>query len=85
MNAGHTVGGVPLRPGVRLVVAEPDYLYGTGTVTLLVTGIDRLFWHAGDEWVELHAAQVLTDGTTIARVISVRVAALRSAVRESGP
>jgi hypothetical protein len=77
------VGGVTLRAGVRLVVAEADYLYGTGVVTLVVGGVDRVFWHAGEDWVELRAGQVLTDGVTVPRIISVRVAALRAAVRLS--
>jgi uncharacterized membrane protein len=81
MNAHHVVGGVALRAGVRLVVAEADYLYGTGAVTVLVDGVDRIFWYAGEDWVELHACQVVTDTVTVPRLISVRVAALRSAVR----
>jgi uncharacterized protein YaiE (UPF0345 family) len=82
MTAAHVVGGVALRAGVRLVVAEADYLYGTGAVTIVVGGVDRLFCYAGDDWVELRAGEVLTGGVTIARLISVRVSALRAAVRD---
>lgn len=75
------VGGVALRPGLRLVVAEADYLYGTGPVTLIVGGVDQIIWHAGEDWVELHGDEMHPGGVTIPRVISVRVTALRNAVR----
>lgn len=76
------VGGVALRAGVRLTVAEPDYLYGRGVVTLVVDGVDRVFWYAGEDWVELHGSEVLTGGGSVPRMISIRVRALRAAVRK---
>ncbi|GIE98839.1 hypothetical protein [Paractinoplanes rishiriensis] len=82
MNANHVVGGVALRPGVCLVIAEADYLYGIGAVTVVVAGVDRIFWYAGEDWVELHGSQVMTGGATVPRIISVRVGALRAAVRQ---
>ena len=81
MNGSPVVGGVALRTGVRLVVGEADYLYGAGAVTLVINGVDRIFRYAGEDWVELHGRQVMTGGATIPRVVSVRVSALRSAVR----
>jgi hypothetical protein len=83
MNPNHVVGGVALRAGVRLVVGEADYLYGAGVVTLVVNGVDRIFAYAGENWVELHACEVMSGGVTVPRVVSVRVGALRSAVRHN--
>jgi hypothetical protein len=82
VSANPVVGGVALRAGVRLVVSEADYLYGAGAVTLVVGGVDRIFRYAGEDWVELHARQMMSGGASIARVVSVRVGALRAAVRQ---
>lgn len=74
----HLVGGVPLRPGVRLLVQEADYLYGTGTVEIVVGSVERLLWYADEEWVEMQAHEVIGTAA-VPRVIAVRVAALRAA------
>jgi hypothetical protein len=74
----HLVGGVPLRPGVRLFVEEPDYLYGTGTVEIVVGSVERLLWYADEEWVELQAHELI-GANSVPRIITVRVAALRAA------
>jgi hypothetical protein len=74
----HLVGGVPLRPGVRLLVEEADYLYGTGTVEIVVGSVERLLWYADEEWVELQAHELI-GANSVPRIITVRVAALRAA------
>jgi hypothetical protein len=74
----HLVGGVPLRAGVRLLVQEADYLYGTGPAEIVVGSVERMLWYADEEWVELQAHQLIGTAT-VPRVISVRVGALRAA------
>ncbi len=79
--SGQVVGGVQLEPGTVLVVPEPDYLYGLGTVTVVVKDVVRVFEQSGSEWVELSARQALAYGAGADRIISVRVGALQQAAR----
>jgi hypothetical protein len=81
MTTDPVVGGLVLRPGVRLVVGEHDYLFGVGPVEIVVRHVQRVVWYADEEWVELTVVQVMTCGATVGRFIAVRVAALRAAVR----
>lgn len=81
MTTDPVLGGLLLRPGMRLVVGEPDYLFGVGPVEIVVRHVDRVVWYGGDEWVELDARQTMSGGASVGRIIAVRVGALRAAAR----
>ncbi len=79
-----TVGGVSLRRGTVLELAERDYAYGEGPVRLVVRAPLRVVHAAGEDWVELTADEVLWNAATRPRLVQVRVAALAGAVRNAG-
>ncbi|GAB1639649.1 hypothetical protein [Krasilnikovia sp. MM14-A1259] len=78
------IGGVLLRAGLRLHVGEADYRYGLGDVDLVVRAVRSLITADDEAWVELETDQVW-DGGTRPRLIQVRAAALRTAVRPGPP
>ena len=77
-----TVGGVVLRCGQHLEVAERDYRYGAGPIHLVVRAVGTVLNDDDDEqWLELHTDQVMWDRSTSHRLVQVRVSALRAALR----
>lgn len=83
MAMGTLIGGVPLNPGMRLVVDDRDYLFGLGTVSVVVREVLGVIQVDGQPWVELDAEQVLIGGARIPRTITVRLAALAAAARRA--
>jgi hypothetical protein len=75
---GTNIGGVPINPGTRFVVDEEDYLYGAGEVRIIVREVLAVFEHSSTDWVELRVGQIMADGSTIPREITVRLSALRA-------
>jgi hypothetical protein len=66
---------LPIRAGDVVHLAEPDYRFGRGRLTLRVTGPPLST--PEPEWVELHGIEVAWNGREVGeRVVQVRVAAL---------
>ncbi|MFC3384394.1 hypothetical protein [Couchioplanes azureus] len=75
------VGGVVLSVGLRLHLSDNDYRYGTGDIEILVRVVEAVNGDDDDQWVALQADEVFWDRSLGFRYVSVRVSALRDAIR----
>lgn len=75
--------GLPVAVGDVIEVASQDYRYGTGSLTLRVTGVAGDSMSIGDEpWLEVRGIEVYLNGKDGGeRIASVRVSALPEALR----
>lgn len=72
-------GTPPLRPGDVISVAEPDYMYGVGPLTLRLTGVDDgANPQPVTDWVRVTGVVIRWDGSEgKEREAVIRRAALR--------
>jgi hypothetical protein len=66
-----------------VVLAEPDYRFGTGPLILRIRQIDRTsaIRYDGEDWITVYGTEVRRDGTELGeRVVLVRAARLPTQV-----
>jgi hypothetical protein len=74
----------PIKAGDWLTVAEADYCYGIGELTLEVTAVGDVVADSGDKWLRLRGRTIYWNGTVGEdRVVAVRTSVLAEA-REKG-
>jgi hypothetical protein len=73
-----------IRPGLILDLAEQDYAYGVGRLTLRIEtlGADPASFPKL-EWVRVVGDEIWWDGSTRPRDVMVRVAAIAGSLREA--
>lgn len=69
-------GQPPCQPGDVLELAEEDYRFGTGPLTLRVTGLIHVQEIDQEPWLYVRGQQIGWQGAETPRQVLVRLAAL---------
>jgi hypothetical protein len=69
---------LPIKVGDTITIKEADYYFGSGDLTLRITGLPPDHLPDGSDWVQITGVQIAWNGQEIGeRTALVRTAALK--------